>query len=80
MGAPPRDEILCHLEDDCIVPHEAQAKNQTFSYDVLFRNMIYYLKSAVTFEDTFDTDFFSQKVDLFQPIFGKSVPLFVVRG
>lgn len=77
MGAPPRDDILCHLEDDCIVPHEAQAKNQTFAYDVLFRNMIYYFKSAVTFEDTFDTDFFSQKVDLFQHIFGKSIPLFV---
>ena len=77
MGVPSRDDILNHLEDDCIVLHEAFTKKQTFSFEVLFRSMTFYFKSAVISEDSFDCEFFNQKVDLYQTIFGKASLLFV---
>ena len=77
MGVPSRGLILENLEDNCIVLHDAQTKKQTFPYEQLFRSMTFYYKSAVLSEDSFDSEFFSQKVDLYNQIFGKASTLFI---
>uniref|UniRef100_A0A7S4PBY8 Vacuolar protein sorting-associated protein 52 homolog n=1 Tax=Paramoeba aestuarina TaxID=180227 RepID=A0A7S4PBY8_9EUKA len=72
-----REKVMDELHSNPIIPHEAAKNGTTYTYEVLFRSMNFYLIDLVTTEYNFCVEFFGREVDTFSPIFRDVIDSYV---